>query len=1280
MDFVSICSREIDKGPRKGELELFPDFRVGRSKDLMVRGRAFYAIWDEQAQLWSTDEYDVQRLVDLELNAEADRLEKENGSRPKVKSMGSFGTNSWSQFKKFLQNISDNSKPLDEHLTFADTVVKKSDYASKRLPYPLIPGDYSAWDELIGTLYNVEERAKLEWAIGAVVSGDAKRIQKFLVLYGAAGTGKSTYINIVQELFGDYVATFDAKALGSSSAAFATEVFKNNPLVAIQHDGDLSKIEDNTKLNSIISHEDMPMNEKYKPGYTASVNAFLIMGTNQPVKISDAKSGIIRRLIDVVPTGVKIPTNHYFTLMSKIEFELGAIAYHCLQVYRQMGKNYYNSYRPVEMMFQTDVFFNFIEAHFDIFKQQNGATLRQAYQLYKEWCADSGVDRPLPSYKMREELRNYFDEFHDRGELDGQQVRSLYYGFNAAKFKAPVKDDVAYSLVLEEEESLLDDLLKEMPAQYANDVGTPKSTWRTVKTTLADIDTKELHYVKVPENHIVIDFDLKDEQGNKSLERNLQAASAWPATYGELSQGGAGVHLHYIWSGSNVVELSQDYSDGIEVKVYHGDASLRRRVSRCNNVPIAEISSGLPLKEKKLTADTKTIKSEKAIRDLIARALTKEFGATKPSVDFIHKILEDAHKSGVRYDVSDLRPRIITFAARSSNQAMACLKIIKLMAFKSADEAEDASFGDNPVDPRDYEAPKNRTEGAQAFIKPSESGIAFFDVEVYPNLFVICWKFEGANATVVRMINPSAAEVESLFKLKLVGFNNRRYDNHILYAAFMGYDPARLYDLSQNMIENKKGFFGEAYRLSYADIYDFTSKKQSLKKYQIELGLRHIEMNIPWDKPVPPEQVEKVADYCSNDVLTTEATFVARKQDFIARQILADLSGLTVNDSTNQHTARIIFGGERNPQDQFVYTDLSKEFPGYEYSFGKSSYRGEDPSEGGYVYAEPGMYKNVAVLDVASMHPTSIINLNLFGSEFTPKFKDLLDARIAIKNKRFDEAKKMLNGKLSPYLTDVENAKELSYALKIVINIVYGMTSAKFSNPFRDNRNSDNIVAKRGALFMIDLKHHVQEVMKLQVVHIKTDSIKVPNATEDQIKEIMDFGSNYGYSFEHEATYDDFCLVNDAVYIARRSNHWDAVGAQFQHPYVFKKLFSHEDISFKDLCESRQVQAGTMYLDTNLERKAFDIEGCTFVGRVGLFVPVKPGFGGGYLWRVKPDDDGVLKNYAVAGTKGYLWVEADVARQLPDDAIDMSYFEGLTDEAVKNIEKFGSFEEFVSDN
>ena len=111
--------------------------------------------------------------------------------------------------------------------------------------------------------------------------------------------------------------------------------------------------------------------------------------------------------------------------------------------------------------------------------------------------------------------------------------------------------------------------------------------------------------------------------------------------------------------------------------------------------------------------------------------------------------------------------------------------------------------------------------------------------------------------------------------------------------------------------------------------------------------------------------------------------------------------------------------------------------------------------------------------------------------------------------------------------------KDLSNALKTVINSVYGLTSAKFDNVFRDKRNIDNIVAKRGALFMVDLKHAVQE-KGYTVAHIKTDSIKIPNATQEIIDFVMEFGKKYGYNFEHEATYERMCLINNAVY---KSHH-----------------------------------------------------------------------------------------------------------------------------------------------
>lgn len=164
-------------------------------------------------------------------------------------------------------------------------------------------------------------------------------------------------------------------------------------------------------------------------------------------------------------------------------------------------------------------------------------------------------------------------------------------------------------------------------------------------------------------------------------------------------------------------------------------------------------------------------------------------------------------------------------------------------------------------------------------------------------------------------------------RFRLVGFNCRRYDNHILYARLMGYTNEQLYNLSQKIISGSPNcFFGEAYNVSYTDVYDFASagNKKSLKKLEIEMGIHHQELGLPWDQPVPEELWVKVAEYCDNDVIATEAAFNYLKADWTARQILADLAGMTVNDTTNSLTTKIIFGGNRNPQDEFHYRNLAE--------------------------------------------------------------------------------------------------------------------------------------------------------------------------------------------------------------------------------------------------------------------------------------------------------------------------------------------------------------------
>ena len=966
---------------------------------------------------------------------------------------------------------------------------------------------------------------------------------------------------------------------------------------------------------------------------------------------------------------------------------LGAIAWHCLQVYKNLGPSYYDAYNPLDMTYRTDEFFNFVESCYLIFKKEDEVTLTQAYSMYKEYCNDSKIEHILPRYKFRDELKDYFKEFHERLSVRDDRRRSVYQGFLSSKFEFEDEENQE-SEQLESwlefkdytgESTELEKILVDYPAQYANYDGIPSCSWSKCKTKLRDIDTTKVHYVKVPPNLICIDFDIKNDKGEKDYGRNLEAASKWPRTYAEVSKSGSGIHLYYFYTGDSIESLSPVIETGIECKVFRGNSALRRISKRYFNGQISNISSGLPLKEEKKMINSDAVKSEKKLRELIERNIRKEIHpATKPSIDFIYKILEDAYNDGLNYDVTDMRPDILAFAMHSSHNADYCMSKVANMKFQS-------------------DKPSESVESSE------EAPIVFFDCEVFPNLMLVNWKYKGVDK-VNRMINPSGKEVESLFGYRLIGFNNLRYDNHILYARYIGYTISEIYELSQKIINKSKNCtFAEAYSLSYTDVYDFAAagNKMSLKKWENKLKIHHKELNLPWDQPVPEEKWTEVAEYCDNDVISTEILFDHLSEDWTARQILADIAGLTVNSTTNTLTTKIIFGDNNHPQSEFRYRDLSKKvefldedvkefilkacpgikgkdgsilpyFPGYKFENGRSSYQGIDPKEGGLVYSEPGVYFKVPVLDIKSMHPHSVIAECSFGVRYTSIFRDLVEARVAIKEKRFDEVRTMMDGRLSKYVDMAERGeitpKKLANALKTAINSVYGLTAAKFDNAFKDPRNIDNIVAKRGALFMIDLKNAVQ-LKGYTVAHIKTDSIKIPNADKEIIEFVKDFGRMYGYEFDHECTYDRMCLVNDAVYIARDAEtmEWTATGAQFAVPYIFKTLFSHEELNFWDFCEERSVKT-KLYLDMH---DGPDDHNYVFVGRTGLFTPVKTG-GGELLVEREGKYD------AVSGTKGYRWIESENIRELgKEDNIDISYYDNLAEKAKEAINTYYPFEQFV---
>lgn len=1251
-DFIQVGTYTRDKRTRDPDYIVRVSFDSTETNDIVCLGGNMLYWWD--GDRWRTTQTELFKYLNELVEEEYKRFKAENPEAEVTKQMPSiFDTGVLSKFKKFCKEVDQFTGNFNNKVMFDNQEVKREDYVTTTLPYHPQKGDTPAFDKMMSVLYSEEELEKILWACGAVLCNDTYGIEKFLFLYGGKGTGKGTVIKIIKMLFDGLYNSISLNRLTGYSE-FATGQVTQCPLL-IDDDADMSKIRDDTYLLKLTSNEPVEVNKKWSLPYYVTFEGLLIAASNQPYLVRNVDSGIVRRGLVVNPTGDTLPVSEYKKLFESVKFEIPQIANRCIEIFKRNGKYKYMNKIDSQMLQLTDLFFGFMQEYAD--QLGDKCSLKLAASLYKLYLEDLGLDTTGYKKICKVELQRYYDKFYlaTTRLVDGRQQKLRNY-FEGLKRELIFPDEVVDEQVFDGKNwiefgspfSAFNDYAKDFPAQLANKDGLPYLKWADCKTKLRDVDTGELHWVKPPGDHIVIDFDLTDEFGEKSLEENLRAASIFPPTYAEVSKSGNGLHLHYIYDG-NVNLLSSLYEEKIEIKKFTGGSSLRRKLSLCNDKEISHISSGLPLKERddRVKDGVKEIAwTEKKMRTAVIRNLRKEYhDATKPSMDFIHHIFKQAEAEGVKYDLRDLRQDVMTFAMQSTNQKRACMKLANEINYCTLDE--EVQLGIATGDIR---------------ILP-DGDLIFFDVEVFQNLFVVCYR-NLDNTIRVKLINPKQEEIEELLQYPLVGFNNRRYDNHIIYGAFLGKDNMELYLQSQAIIskdsERNAGMYGGAYELSYADIYEYNSKKQGLKKWEIELGIMHDEFELPWDQPVPKKEWERVAEYCMNDVDATVEVFLATQFDYTARKILSELSGLSINSTTQQHAARIIFGSDKRPQDKFIHEDLSKEFPGYKFEFGKSSYMGEDPSEGGYVYSEPGVYKHVLLMDVESMHPHSLIAMNYFGP-YTQRYADLVNARLAIKHGNLDKARKMFDGKLEPYLKDEKQADELSYALKIVINIVYGMTSAKFDNVFRAKDNQDNVVAKRGALFMITLKHELQK-MGVDVIHIKTDSVKVvwnhDKFKESEIKKfIFDFGKKYKYTFEHEATYEKMALVNKAVYIAKygwaakesKIGTWDAVGAMFQEPYVFKKLATHEPIVESDYALSKSATA-PIYL------------GDRFVGKNALVYASKTGQP---MERVDGEKRG-----AITGTKGFDWKLYSEFSGMDD--VDMEYYDLLVKGALEAVNKVGS--------
>lgn len=1243
-DFYEVYSMENHDPRSKYRYEVRVDFLYSNVKDLVVKGGEFSGFWN--GEKWSLSQDDLIHTIDSEIRRVYNQVYSDHpDSRIKVGYMNRESSGIMTNFLNYCKKQTTSSVSFNSHILFADHSPVREDYSTYQLPYVPQAGPTPAFDELMSVLYDKEELNKILWALGATLTGEIDKIEKFLFLYGAPGTGKGTIMNVIKMMIGDYWGVVDLQTLTSSSE-FATADIREVP-VLIDSDTDLSRISKEQNLLRLTSHEDVLVRKLYKQGYPVRFHGLLITASNDRYRVKSINSGITRRAIVVNPTGNIVPMQTYETLYSQIPFEIPYLAQKCIDVYRMLGKAYYQSEVDTSMIEWGDKVFQFVRQNHEFL--ESGITLAKAGEMYKLFLEDLGLSTTGAKGILLEQLPRYFKEFiNDTTLPNGTRVKRYFRGFKhdvafpELKKRQVKQVETNSTIVLEDIPSRFDMEAFDYPAQYTKEDGTPLYGWDNVTTTLKNIDTSKLHFVRVPQNHIVIDFDLTDETGNKSLALNIQEALKLPETYTEVSKSGNGLHLHYYYDGDTST-LANEIRPGVEIKVYTGKSSLRRRYTKSNGLEIKHIASGLPLKEKAKIMD-KSIQdivwTEKSLRAFVQKCLDKEHhGATRPEVNFIHDMLNEQAEAGVKFDLSDMIDEVTRFAMKSTNQSDVCPRIVADTVFSTIEEPQ-------------YDVDKTQ-------ILPNEE-LYFYDVEIFPNLFQVAWKryglvipdfvfnrLKGIRDGIIRYEshiilekkwyeehrndwgvwnNPSVEQIDWLLLKPLVGFNNLNYDNHMLYAGSMGATPLELYQKSQDIIMNNSGKIHTAYSVSYTDVYEFLDKKQSLKKWQIELGLPHVENSYPWDQPLPVIAWGEVGAYCLNDTYTTEIVFdsEAGVASYTARKILCEITGMAPNTKTQTLAEKFLFRDDPRPQDKFNWYDLAEEFPGYTFDkFRKpqSDYKGKNPSEGGYVQSKPGVYglykaeldeyrahaegskarhKHILYVDIDSMHPHSLIAINYFGP-YTPKFAALVKCRMFIKNglfkdamHAFDDVDPELSEKLRSYLEDESMAHSLGYAMKIVINIIYGLTSAKWDNKFKDPRNIDNIVAKRGALFMMMAEEELEKRV-VTVAHTKTDSFKLIDWTWDDFEFLKELASKYGYSFSIEGEYSKLALVNKSTLVMKKigktedKDKWEIVGAQYAEPVVEKQLFTMEPLEEEDLSLLKNSNKGALYL------------GDRFIGKNGVF-------------------------------------------------------------------------------
>ena len=164
------------------DYEIKVSFNYVHNRDLIVRGGTFAYYWD--GEQWRDSLAELVLTIDHTIKTKLDEIKKNNpGADVKYGLAENSESGIVTKFQKYCQDLQNKEIAFNTKIFFDNQTPKRDDYSTIQLNYHPEKGKCPNFDELAGILYAPEELTKILWALGALLTGDMPKIQKFLYLF-----------------------------------------------------------------------------------------------------------------------------------------------------------------------------------------------------------------------------------------------------------------------------------------------------------------------------------------------------------------------------------------------------------------------------------------------------------------------------------------------------------------------------------------------------------------------------------------------------------------------------------------------------------------------------------------------------------------------------------------------------------------------------------------------------------------------------------------------------------------------------------------------------------------------------------------------------------------------------------------------------------------------------------------------------------------------------------------------------------------------------------------